>query len=313
MLGSDVTHMDHSFQISGAEGASSWPAALLRLRQLIELGADPLPRQVEELRRQDPPLPIGELRQALLPLAAALLRAAAATMAAALGCELDTLLRFCDPDCTEAELRGSRAVGHRLDRRWGGTPILAIEARVAMAFRWPAPVHGHVIGLHGRVEWNGVVQGPYGYWALKPGDVLGLEAGATVLVRRSPATSILEATLAAGFAYKEVIAACSGHAPALATAGGSFHFHREDRTVVLNGRTVRLTAAETRTLRLLLQQPGVTLSRQEMIQSLGLGNPRALDHIILGLRDKLGDGLITTVYGTGYAFEAQPPAAADAP
>jgi DNA-binding winged helix-turn-helix (wHTH) protein len=282
---------------------------LLRLRQLIELGVDPLPRQVEELRRRDPPLPIGELRQALLPLAVTMLRAAAATMAAAMGCELDTLLRFCDPDCTEAELRGTRAVQHRVDRRWGGAPIIAIEARVAMAFHWPAPLLGHIIGLHGRVERNGVMQAPYGYWALKPGDVLGLEAGSAVLVRRSPAASILDATLTAGFAVKEVIAACCGHAPALATAGGSFHFHGEDRTVVLNGRTVRLTAAETRTLQLLLQQPGATLSRQEMIQRLGLGNPRALDHIILSLRDKLGDGLISTVYGAGYALEAQAAAA----
>jgi hypothetical protein len=304
--------MDHSFQNLPADDESVWPAGLLRLLQLIELCEDPLPRQVAALRHREPPLPAGELRQAILPLAAAMLRGTAAGMAAAMGCELAALLQFCGPDCTEPELRGTRAVQHRLDRRWGGAPIIGLEALVPLAFAWPGPVLGRLIALHGRVEWNGAVQPAYGYMALKPGDVLGMEAGAAVLVRRSPAAALVEAMHVAGFAYAEILAAGCGQTPALLTAAGAFEFRREDHAVALNGRTVRLTPAETRTLDLLLRQPGTALSRQELTQALGLGNARALDHVILSLRDKLGDGLIATVYGTGYAFEVRPAAVAAA-
>lgn len=304
--------MDHSFQISSADDENVWPAALLRLMQLIDLCEDPLPRQAEALRHRDPPLAAGELRPAILPLALTMLCSTANTMAMAMGCDLTTLLRFCDPDCTEPELRGARAVQHRLDRRWGGAPIMGVKALAPLALAWPGPTLGHIICLHGRVEWNGVAQSAYGYMALRRGDVFGMEAGAAVLVRRSPVISILDTMLAAGFTYGEILAACSGRTPTLATAAGVFQFRREDHAAVLNGRTVRLTPAETRAMELLLQQPGTALSRQEMIQGLGLSNPRALDHIILSLRNKLGDGLIATVYGTGYAFEVQPPSAAAA-
>lgn len=301
--------MGHSLQSPQPAAERVWPPGLLRLALLVEMCPQPLPRQLAALRQQATTLAPAELRGAVLPLAAAMLQRTAGIMAQILGCELAELLHFCDPDGAQAVLRGELACQYRLDQNWGGAPMHVIEAGTALAWSWPGPMRGHILALGGRVEHNGTAVPRYGCAAPKPGDVVGMGEGGALLIRRSPATTLLEATRAAGFTFGEMFAACCGTVQTLETAVGQFTLRQADRAVMLNGRTVRLTPGETRALQLLLQQPGAALSRQEMIQALGMGHPRALDHIILSLRDKLGDGLITTVYGTGYAFEVRAAAA----
>lgn len=297
--------MGHSLQSPQPAADLVWPSGLLRLALLVEMCPEPLPRQSAALRHQATTLAPAELRRAFLPLAAAMLRRTAGIMAQALGCELAELLRFCDPDCAQTVLQGTRSRQYRLNQHWGGAPINVIEAETALAWSWPGPMRGHIIALGGRVEHNGRTMPRYGCAAPNPGDVVGLGADGALLMRRSPTATLLEATLAAGFSFAEMLTACSGTAPTLETAAGRFTLRPADRAVLLNGRTVRLTPGETRALEALLQGPGMARTREELIRQLRLSNPRALDRVILGLRDKLGDGLITTVYGTGYALEVR--------
>jgi DNA-binding response OmpR family regulator len=79
-------------------------------------------------------------------------------------------------------------------------------------------------------------------------------------------------------------------------------------------RQVRLTAAELRLLDLLLQQPGLAITRAELNDALtdnkALVQERTADVHICALRRKLGvDGLIETVRQVGYRWRGPAPGA----
>jgi two-component system response regulator QseB len=79
------------------------------------------------------------------------------------------------------------------------------------------------------------------------------------------------------------------------------------REVAHHGRAVPVSAREFALLEALLQRPGATLSRAQLEERLyGWGEEVASNAVevhIHNLRKKLGDGLIRTVRGIGYAIE----------
>jgi two-component system response regulator ResD len=83
------------------------------------------------------------------------------------------------------------------------------------------------------------------------------------------------------------------------------------RTASLNGRPLPLTPKEFDLLLLLASHPGQVFSRDRLLDAVWgydfAGAPRSVDTHVKNLREKLGDaaGLIQTVWGHGYRFEAR--------
>ena len=74
--------------------------------------------------------------------------------------------------------------------------------------------------------------------------------------------------------------------------------------ITLDGLALRLTAFESRLLRLLLLHKGRTESRTDMVEQMYDGDAdrgfRSLEVVMGRLRRKLGEGRIETVRGEGY-------------
>lgn len=79
------------------------------------------------------------------------------------------------------------------------------------------------------------------------------------------------------------------------------------RTVRRNGEDVALTYKEFELLRLLVSRRGTVLTRDEILSAVWdydfTGETRTVDMHIKSLRQKLGDGYITTVRSVGYKVE----------
>lgn len=282
------------------------PPGLLRLMVVFQLAPEPW---AGVAREQQPLLIAGktaELEKALLSPTVAMIREAAEAMATGLGCTTDEVLRFCDPTAAPYQLPGSHGTFLRLDRLWGGAPLALLVAVTPMVTTWPAPISSRVIALQGKVQINGRDLEPRQFMPLSPGDRLGLDAGAQALLRRTPVASLIETALGAGL--RDIVNACC-HADLVIDVGG-LHLQLGERLATINGRAVRLTEMENQAMEILARHPGEVQARAVMMAQLGLTNARALDRLILSLRDKLGDGLIATVYGSGYAMENLEKAAA---
>lgn len=76
------------------------------------------------------------------------------------------------------------------------------------------------------------------------------------------------------------------------------------RTVTRDGAPVELTFKEFELLRLLVSRRGTVLTRDEILTAVWnydfIGETRTVDMHIKSLRQKLGDGYITTVRSVGY-------------
>lgn len=79
------------------------------------------------------------------------------------------------------------------------------------------------------------------------------------------------------------------------------------RTVERNGEAVPLTFKEFELLRLLVSRRGTVLTRDEILSTVWdydfVGETRTVDMHIKALRQKLGEGYITTVRSVGYKME----------
>lgn len=79
------------------------------------------------------------------------------------------------------------------------------------------------------------------------------------------------------------------------------------RTVRRNGEDVALTYKEFELLRLLVSRRGTVLTRDEILSAVWdydfTGETRTVDMHVKSLRQKLGDGYITTVRSVGYKVE----------
>ncbi len=87
---------------------------------------------------------------------------------------------------------------------------------------------------------------------------------------------------------------------------GDLEVDGEAREARRDGRPIDLTPTEFDLLRHLARRPGVVFAREQLLREVwgyedGAG-PRTVDSHVRGLRRKLGDDLIRTVRGSGYAL-----------
>lgn len=272
--------------------ALTWPVPMLPLMTLLALAEPAEVRQgLAELRRE-PRAQGTALLNRLHPLVVLTVHGAAQALAEAIGADLAAVLRFCDPHSLAALVRGERGQLRRLDRIWGGPALLAVEATHALQLRWPGPMPGCALVLHGSAEAAGVEDNATAL-ALPIAAVLRLEPGAVVLVRRAVVGTLLEAARDAGLFVPKIITDACGEVSSVNTVAGDLVL--AGMVATINHRRVRLTRAEAQALRLLMEAPGYAVARRDLGKS--------CEHLVLSLRNKLGDGLITTIYGQGYALE----------
>ena len=100
-------------------------------------------------------------------------------------------------------------------------------------------------------------------------------------------------------------------APALVVASGDsrVQLDRGARTVRLDGEDVHLTPTEFDLLVRLAARPGTVLSRDQLLEDVwswagAEGTTRTVDSHVAALRRKLGEGVVRTVHGVGYAVGA---------
>jgi len=91
---------------------------------------------------------------------------------------------------------------------------------------------------------------------------------------------------------------------AAAAPPGSVAVDTARRTATVHGVPITLTATEFDILSLLARDPGVVVSRAEMLTAVWgpgfVGDDHLVDVHVANLRRKLGDGLVETVRGVGY-------------
>ena len=242
--------------------------------------------------------------RSLLPATAGMLRIAAQAMADALDADVAQLLHFTCLPAGGTEFGGTHGRLRRFDRIWGGPTLVELEAEHELRYLSPLQSHARWLLTRGAVRLGPTRLQPYTSFQLDSGAEMLLAKGAAVLIRQPPLHALIEAAQAAGFATSELIAGALGRPrPGIPTPAGGLDFDAASRTAVIENREVRLTLSETRALALLCQTPGVVVARHRFADVLGMVQPRTVDRVIVQLRNKLGDGLITTIYGSGYLLE----------
>ncbi len=91
---------------------------------------------------------------------------------------------------------------------------------------------------------------------------------------------------------------------------GSLVIDPAGRRARLNGEEIGLTPREFDLLIHLAQRPGVVFSREQLLRDVwqyaDAAGPRTVDSHVAGLRKKLGEGVVRTARGAGYALEEEP-------
>ena len=86
-----------------------------------------------------------------------------------------------------------------------------------------------------------------------------------------------------------------------------FEFNSSKQQLSKNGKSQYLTGSEAELLKILCEQNGKPIEREDLATKIGLNNDRAVDVAIMRLRKKIEDDskkpmLIQTVRGNGYRF-----------
>ncbi len=281
----------------------TWPSGLLQLAVLLSTGDAGARAQIAALHRAAPPLSEAALRAELRKLLVEVLRTLATALGEALGCGADALLQFTSPHSQEHALTGTRATLHRLDRCWGGPIQYVLRAQHALTLCWPSPSQSAVLLLSGTALLDGKSLGENESGALRPGSELHLEPGTLVLVRRTAISLLLEAAASGGIEMQDLLASGASAMLAAETPAGWLELDTVKGLISIHGRNARLSGHEVAALRELLRQPGSVTSREALHTAVKLSGNRAVDRVMLGLRNKLGDGVIATMYGVGYVLE----------
>lgn len=288
-------------QLTQAERAWRAPVALLA-SQLAFARQAWVRQRINTLYAERPRLQGPELLEKLSPLVTEVVRDLAEVYAEALGCDPEAVLHFLDPVCMEVELEGRRGVCRLLGRLWGGRHQVCIETRAQFQLRWPGPLPAQLIPLAGEVAANGYPIAKGKLAKLPVGTELKAAQAAIIAFSSLHLGRLLDLALEAGIKVNLVGPATSGPTPTvIPTAAGVLTL--QSRLATLNGRRVRLTAMETRLLHILAERGGNVAPRAELAKVLGVPNTRALDRLVVGIRNALGDGVVATVYGAGYALE----------
>ncbi len=140
-------------------------------------------------------------------------------------------------------------------------------------------------------------------------QVAGLELGADDYVNKPFSPRLLVARVRA------LLRRTQGQvSPPPVLRSGGLEVDQEKHLVTMNGNLVHLTPIEFKLLSILIQRPGQTLSREQLLDDLhstpASGFDRSIDSHIKNLRHKLEAAspqsrFIETVYGIGYRFLPQ--------
>jgi|SRR6185312_5243441 len=287
--------------VNPARSAEWSQATLLLLMQLGDAQQPHVRMKVAEIYRSVPRPQGRQLTAALHPLVVEVLALAGQKFADLLGATPEAALRFADPSCAEIELRGTRAVQRRIDRIWGGAATAFIEAVKPTSLLWPGPRNGQGLALAGEIEVRQAPVKPFQKIDIPLGAEVVMMPGAQLLLRRSIIGSVLELAQGTGFIAHELIAEALGEPARYATAAGMLEIERAGCR--LGGRRIRLTVMEAALLQRLAKSNGKAVAKAELALAVGSGAGRNVDHLAMGLRNKLGDGVIATIYGVGFALE----------
>lgn len=136
-------------------------------------------------------------------------------------------------------------------------------------------------------------------------EVVGLEAGADDYITKPVDPMVLVARIRAVLRRENLAI----QAPTQNIELGALHVNTQSRQVKLSGKEVSVTSMEFELLRILAENAGTVMSRDQLsLESRGIyydGMDRTVDVRISRLRKKLGDDLdspkrIRTIWGKGY-------------
>ncbi|MGH9472791.1 MAG: winged helix-turn-helix domain-containing protein [Terriglobales bacterium] len=264
----------------------SHDGALLRLAAWLAVGADADTKlQLAMVFQPQSAMGPVEIRALLRDLAQRAVERAASALSLALGLDSPHLMEIFLPGSKLFEVAGRNGALLRMDRLWGGPAMILMRADQHLDLLWPGPGESQLMCVRGSV-WLGAKLLPTDApLVLQEGQRLVLHAGAAVLFRRALLGNLLEAAAAAGVPIQDT--------DTLATPAGALKI--TGQYAVLHGERRRLTPAELRVLKLLMRNAGKIVTRDQLGAN--------VERVMLRLRDKLGDGIIQTVYGSGYLLE----------
>jgi DNA-binding response OmpR family regulator len=137
--------------------------------------------------------------------------------------------------------------------------------------------------------------------------IVGLDAGADDYVAKPFRLAELTARLRARLRSSEQVAQATS-----VLEGAGLRVDRDARRAFRDGREIDLTSKEFELLSLLMSRPGVTFTREHIMNEVWdehwWGSTRTLDTHVSTLRKKIGDdsdppSMIVTVRGVGFRFE----------
>ena len=136
--------------------------------------------------------------------------------------------------------------------------------------------------------------------------VLGLRMGADDYVTKPFSPRELSARVAALLRRSARPSSYDGSVLRLVLPEGALELDRDARRVRLAGAEVHLTPTEFDLLTRLAARPGAVLTREQLLSDVwgwsdAGSTTRTVDSHVAALRRKLGEGVVRTVHGVGYA------------
>jgi hypothetical protein len=289
--------------IGSCADVGGWSAGIIELANYLVFAPIPAVRErASEMIVRRASTPETAVRAEMFPMAVATLRDAAENLAAALGATTPELLDFSSPYCRKLALAGRFATKTRLDRTFGGSPLALVESHQTIHLPWYGPgvsrcfvIQGHAWTNGRDAERNQTLRAP-------AGSLIHVAAGTLILMRHPPIATFLEAAHNAGLDLEQLIALAGG--VACETAIGPLKLVGVQAE--LGGRGIRLSKMEAEVLSLLMSARGGVVPRAALAAAGHVGTEKLLESVLVRLRDKFGDGLISTVRGSGCALEIKP-------
>ncbi len=136
-------------------------------------------------------------------------------------------------------------------------------------------------------------------------ELLGFELGVDEYISKPFSPKILVARVEA------ILRRSSGFAADDILRAGGIEINKAAHEVTIDGRSVELSYKEFELLTYFLENQGIALSREKILNSVWnydyFGDARTIDTHVKKLRSKLGDkgDYIRTIWGMGYKFEVE--------
>lgn len=136
-------------------------------------------------------------------------------------------------------------------------------------------------------------------------ELLGFELGVDEYISKPFSPKILVARVEA------ILRRASGFAADDILRAGGIEINKAAHEVTIDGRSIELSYKEFELLTYFLENQGIALSREKILNSVWnydyFGDARTIDTHVKKLRSKLGDkgDYIRTIWGMGYKFEVE--------